>query len=105
MRKIKQVLIQQDTEGDGFVTIPEGGVPVIRTTVDEGGYYAPPVANFLRCGCPKVQIYSTYNSHSEESRSEQIKSLDATLEKIAVDGETFYVVDDFPIISITRKIS
>ena len=58
----KQVLI---TQGADCVTIPEGGIPVIEITESSGQREVPWAVNFLRCGCPAVQMHYRFTAYQE----------------------------------------
>ena len=49
-------------QGEETVTIPQGGIPVLYIATDVIQHLAERVAtavNFLRCGCPRVQLMWT----------------------------------------------
>jgi hypothetical protein len=69
---VKSKLIIQ---GRHTVMIPEGGVPVIGAAGNFGftsGEAAAAVVNFLRCGCPKVQVIFDSASVDVEGRIDEM---------------------------------
>ena len=88
--------ITQDTNG-GIITIIEGETPVIYATTEELTVYAPCVVNFLRCGCPQVQIYTPY-------KEEEVKKpLISVLRALQLNGEKFIVNGKLPVFVIKRQ--
>jgi len=85
------------------VSIPRGSVPAIRIA-DDYIDYAPAIANFLRCGCPAVQMLDVVSS--VERAREQTDELVRVLFKLQVGKEKFAVDTRFetkpPVVTIRR---
>ncbi|MDO8589741.1 MAG: hypothetical protein Q7R69_00490 [bacterium] len=86
------------TQSVDVVTIREGEVPVISTNTVAHREMA---VNFLRCGCPAVQI--ELETATGESDLTWHMKLTRTLNRIALEGEAFSVKMNFPTAVITRS--
>lgn len=79
-----QVQIQQ---GPGIVTVSPGEVPVIKTTSNKGLDELIMAMNFLRSGCPAVQLVSEYGGSQqwEATTKEHVGLLQVAGEEITVE--------------------
>lgn len=66
----KRMTIQGD--GAKVVMIPRGEVPVLagQSQGEDPAPLAAMVANFLRCGCPAVEVFWSYFTRSPEAEVE-----------------------------------
>jgi hypothetical protein len=89
---------------NGAVTIPQGGIPVITMNAAYIDFVGMAV-NFLRCGCPQVQLVDVWNT--ERFDKPALEALNVGIKMLAVDGETLEVVAFpalFPVITIKREV-
>ena len=80
---LSQRLIQQ---GDGIITVSTGGVPILYSSSrDVEGDIVVMAVNFLRAGCPAVQLLldTTY-------AEEWYQPLEELLGKLALPKESFH---------------
>jgi hypothetical protein len=95
--KIKLILTQ-DTDGS-IITVPAGEVPVIRICTNYKEYVVAAV-NFLRCGCPSVQLLVTYTRTLDDDYLNELKEISALLQ---LPKERFIIEEKFPIIVMRRE--
>ena len=96
-----QQLVQQSED---FFTVSEGQVPVIPVDGQcNFGRFAFMAINFLRSGCPKVQlpICSDYDRLIKRA-IEEIKSV---FESLTLPGENFAIEENFPQIPTLITVS
>ena len=97
-----KLALQQNAE-TGLITILSADqVPVI----DMLTYYIKYVGmavNFLRCGCPSVQMMHSYSG--DELDQDRLRKMKSYFKKLELPDEKFYFLESFPIISVTRKTS
>lgn len=100
--KKKSFLIQADPSQT--ITIPEDGIPVIEG--ENGSGSLPDVVkavNFLRCGCPFVQVFypdTHYRKEGEEILTRAFKGLALTGERFVIRVEK----EDAPVVIIHRQL-
>ena len=85
----------------GIITIPNGEIPVLQVTGDLVEAL-PAAVNFLRCGCPKVQLLIVWNASGTENTD--YAKMKAVLDKTKQANEDFTVSDDFPLFMVERII-
>jgi hypothetical protein len=84
-----------------------GGVPVLHL---DAGDDAGPVVNFLRCGCPAVQLTSDRRAFTEYA-----EKLNQRLAMLAIDTEEFVIrehvsdvatdlPEDYHVLIVTRVV-
>lgn len=96
----KLALIQQQDCGQ-LVTILQGEAPVIELSSVTGGAEAIMAINFLRSGCPTVQLYDVDKTHNLPSYEEKVTG---HFEKIKLAGEHFNLHGDGELITVTRTL-
>ena len=90
----------------GGITISRGEVPVIHESGRALGLIAATAVNFLRCGCPAVQIlYTDYESLAEGEKhpSQDVLEFCRRLERWNEVFDEGYVSNDYVIQTLVRR--
>lgn len=93
-RKIKKIIhrkIISQSFGGEIIAVAEGETPVINSKTNDISVYATLIVNFLRCGCPQVQIFSPWGGTSEDELSSLLENLQVGREEFFVDEEPEHI--------------
>lgn len=101
--------LEQNLIAQGNLTMVVGGVPVMHLSYN--GEDAEIVANFLRCGCPAVQLTTQGRAFTEYA-----EKLGQRLAMLAIDTEEFVIrdhvsnvtdtlLDDYHVVIVTRVVN
>lgn len=93
-----QLLVQQ---GDSIVTVDSNSTPVLSLEMGDSHLLAQHIVNFLRSGCPSVQVIHD-SSPPHEDKVEEILDV---LHTLALPGEKFdSYCDPGPILRVVRTV-
>jgi len=98
--KIQQVQQLRQNVNDGEITIPGNETPLIKMTSDNYCCYIAVIVNFLRCGCPSVQLVDVCNREWDE---ECFSDLEKNLKAVQLPKEEFVIEKKFPVMLIKRQ--
>lgn len=93
------LLLTQTICGDA-ITILYGQVPVMEIE-SHIAHNVVGAINFLRSGCPAVQIFD--GIHGDNFDDYDLQRLDEVLKQLEKPGEKFETTKAFPVIEIIRK--
>lgn len=96
-------MIQQ---GGKFITTAEGGIPVVLfNDEEEYSWIAATTVNFLRCGCPRVQILLSEKivSMGKEEVERHFKNIQNEFTVLKTPNENFFANLSWRLISVSRE--
>ncbi|MBI3956939.1 MAG: hypothetical protein HY340_03020 [Candidatus Kerfeldbacteria bacterium] len=94
---MEQAHVQLIQQGDNLITIPPGGIPVISYSDTTPSLLVAMAVNFLRSGCPAVQIISHH--HTGEVIESHLKGV---FEGVSLFGELFRFDSDERVFIVRR---